>query len=67
MVLSKTMLFGIQDVIMLQMLHNAQIDDMLHHFTQGYSKRYWSVIIRILFSTFWKIGTTLALHQAVGS
>ena len=37
MILSKTSLFKIQDVIMLQMLHDAPIDDMLNHFTQGYS------------------------------
>ena len=36
MILSKTMLFGIQVVIMPQMLHNAPIDDMLRHFTQSY-------------------------------
>ena len=33
MVLSKSMLIGIQDVILFQVLHDAPINNMLHYFT----------------------------------
>ena len=33
MVLSKSMLIGVQDVIVFQMLHDALINNVLHYFT----------------------------------